>query len=253
MDLTAKNIFAPGRSIDVVFNINSLSPISRPSMIFDSDESKKEIIISQTKPPIRQATTYETMHITALHSEPLKEKTRLGIECKIKALLDNYELNKDNHEQAIVLSYKDKLEQVNIRSAFRIKPNNEYSIAARFIFKDQELFSGKHFKIFDISISGIGILIPNTKEFRTSPLFHAELGDKGKMGLIMKEPGEEGESPEIKKIFNKIKIVRMNRKFNQKFTLIGCKFASWDSKHEDELSNFVHKLQLFEIRHFQKY
>jgi c-di-GMP-binding flagellar brake protein YcgR len=124
---------------------------------------------------------------------------------------------------------------------------------AKIIFKNQEYVSGKHFKIFDISLTGIGILIPNNLDRRQNPMIELEPNESGKIGIIMKGPGPEKEVPDIKKIFNKLKIVRINKKFNQRYILIGCQFAPWERNQEEDLGKFIHQLQLFEIRHLQKY
>jgi c-di-GMP-binding flagellar brake protein YcgR len=254
MDYKAEDIFIPGQNIDIVFNINSLSPVSRHSMIFDSDPGKKELIISQTKPFISHAFSYETMHITTLKSEPKNDKIRIGARCEIKEFIDDYRLNREQKEQAIRVTYSNKLHQVNIRSAFRIRPNKIYSIIAKLLYKNEEFLSGKHFKIFDISLSGIGLLVPNVADKNKNPLIKLETGDKAKIGLILKEPGEDEESePVLKKVFNKIKIVRINKKFNPRYILIGCEFADWERNQEEDLGKFIHQLQLYEIRNFQKY
>jgi hypothetical protein len=252
MTHTPENIFLPGTPVEMVFNIDSLLPISRNSIIFDSNFKTYELIISQTTPRTSKSFEYETLHITALKNGS-SNKIRLGMKCSVLDFIDNYRLNKETTEQAIKLKYSGKISEVNIRSAFRIKPNNIYSIMAKLIFKNKEFLSAKHFKIFDISITGIGILIPNISSKTENPMAELELGDLGKIGIIMKEPGPEKDMPVIKTLINKVKIVRINKKFNQRYTLIGCQFAPWERNLEEELGKFIHKLQLFEIRHLQKY
>ena len=252
MSYQIDNTFTPGNGVELVFNLNSLSPLSRPSMIFDSSPRKKELIISQTTPKLLKTFTYDTLHLTALKNNDQNERIRLGIECKIKGFINNYELNKETKEEALLLEYKEKLQEVNIRSAFRIRPNNRYSIIAKVGCKNQEYYSGKHFKIFDISLTGLGLLIPNTPDRKTNPLIALEPGDTGIIGVILKEPGNEESVPEIKKLFNKIKIVRINKKFNPRYVLIGCQFKSWERNDEETLGSFIHKLQLHEIRHLQQ-
>lgn len=247
-----ENIFLPGTPVEMVFNIDSLMPVSKNSIIFDADFKTKELIISQTTPRTSKAFSYETLHITTLKTNS-SDKIRLGIKCAILNFIDSYRLNKETTEQAIKLSYSGKISEVNIRSAFRIKPNNVYSIMAKLIFKNKEFLSAKDFKIFDISLTGIGILIPNISNRQENPLIELEIGDSGKIGIVMKEPGPEKEVPIIKKLINKIKIVRINKKFNQRYILIGCQFGPWERNHEEDLGKFIHQLQLFEIRHHQKY
>ncbi|MCB9494854.1 MAG: PilZ domain-containing protein [Desulfobacteraceae bacterium] len=236
----------------MVFNIDSLSPVSRNSIIFDSNFKNNELIISQTTPRTSKSYSFETLHITTLKTND-SDKIRLGIKCSISDFIDSYRLNKEITEQAIKISYSGRISEVNIRSAFRIKPNNVYSIMAKLIFKNKEFLSAKHFKIFDISLTGIGILIPNTSDRRENPMIELEAGDIGKIGIVMKEPGADKDVPNIKKLLNKIKIVRINKAFNQRYTLIGCQFGPWERNQEEELGKFIHQLQLFEIRHLQKY
>jgi hypothetical protein len=84
-------------------------------------------------------------------------------------------------------------------------------------------------------------------------MIELEPNETGKIGLVMKGPGPEKDTLDIKKLFNKIKIVRLNKQFNQRYILLGCQFGPWERNHEEELGKFIHELQLFEIRHFQKY
>lgn len=253
MKYKIEEIFVPGRGIELVFNLNSLSPISRHAIVFDANFKKKELIVSQTTPRVLKSFSYDTMHITTLNHDQLGDKVRLGIESNIGKFLSSYKFNKESNEEAIVINYNKSVTEVNIRSAFRIKPNKTYSMLAKLGFKTKEFYSGKHFKIFDISLSGIGLLIPNISNKTKNPLFAMEPGDNAQIGLVIKGPGNEENGPDLKKLYNKLKIVRINKKFNQKFILVGCQFSGWERTDEEELGKFIHQLQLYEIRHHQKY
>lgn len=253
MTYTPEKIFVPGKPIEIVFNIDSLSPVSRNSIIFDLNPKKKEIIVSQTTPNTGKFYSYETLHITTLKNNELNQRTRFGIKGSITGFIDNYKLNNQTTEPALKITYSGKVSEANIRSAFRIKPNNVYSVMAKIILKNKDYISGKNFRIYDISLTGMGILIPNSLDRRKNPLIELELNDLGKIGIVMKSPGSEKDLPEIKKIFNRIKTVRINRKFNERYILIGFKFGHWERSHEEILGKFIHQLQLFEIRHHQNY
>ncbi len=248
----AENIFTPGKGIEIVFNLESLSPLSMSSIIFDSDDKKKELIISQPTPPLNKSFSYKTIHITKVDQLPKNEKVRLGVKCELIEFIDNYKINNKTVLPSIKIRYQEKVEEVNIRTAFRIKPNNVYSLVAKILFGNQEFISGKHFRIFDVSLTGIGILIPKTADKNKNPLLSIKVGNTGKIGIIMKEPGETDKSPEFKKFLTSLKVVRINKKFNEKYFFAGCVLGRLERKSEEEMSKFIHKLQLFEIRHFQK-
>ena len=246
-------IFTPGKSVELVFNLNSLSPVSRSCMIYENNTKKKEIILSQTSPRTLKTVKYDTLHLTILTTNDKNEKIRLGLECKIKDFI-KYKLNQDTVEDGILLSYKETVQDVNIRSAFRIKPNDQYSILAKFECRNSDFYSGKHFKIFDISLSGVGFLIPNIPDKKKNPLIKLEIGDLGKIGIVLKENSGEDSEPEIKRLFNQVKVVRINKNFNPRYILIGCQFTkNWERDEEEGLGSFVHQLQLFEIRHLQSF
>ncbi len=120
------------------------------------------MIIAQTTPQIFPSTSFDQMHVTTLVKKELAQKFRVGYKCEIKNFLSNYKLANNNTIPAIQIQYHLPPIELNIRSAFRLKPTAKHEVLGKLIFNGKSYFSGKDFKVFNISITGIGFLIPKT-------------------------------------------------------------------------------------------
>ncbi|TWI68907.1 hypothetical protein LZ24_02381 [Desulfobotulus alkaliphilus] len=246
-----EKLFSPGRGIDVVFNLNSLSPLVRASIIYDATHKKNELIIAQTTPRILPNTSFDEMHVTILVMGEKREKKRLGLKCKISGIRRDYALSKDTKEEAVFIEYMGKISEVNIRSAFRMSPGKNYSIFAKMILKDREYTFGKDFSILDLSITGIGIVVPKKNADRANPLLKTETGTTFTLGMALKH--SEDEKVIIEKVACIASIARINNHFNENAALVGLQFLKMKPESEEILSRFIHHAQLDQIRQLNRY
>ncbi len=242
---TVGDIFRPGKSIEVVFDIDSFSPIVRSSIIFECNYPASQMIISQTQPKILPSFAQKQVDITALVEEELGRKFRSGITCRLSKFFKEYHLARDNVTSAILIKYTSELRQVNIRSAFRLEPNEKYKVEARLLFNGDQFYSGRDLKIRNISFSGIGLLIPRRLEQKKNKLLEITMDSNVNVELNLIEKSEEARKIVIS---SHIDIVRVHPRFNLKSGFLGAKFKGLSSKEEEILSKFIHDAQLYIIR-----
>ncbi|MCW7754193.1 PilZ domain-containing protein [Desulfobotulus sp. H1] len=248
---TPENFFTPGTGIDVVFNLNSLSPIVRSSMIYDTNTAARVLIIAQTSPKILPNTSFEEMHITTLKYDEKKQKKRYGVKCSVSGFRRDYPLSSQITEEAVFIQYEKRLCEVNIRSAFRMSPGKKFSLFAKMLLQEKEYVFGKDFSVLDLSISGMGLVVPKKIENRTNPLFNLEIGTQVTLGMALRYP--EGDRLAMDKVACAAKIARINPLFNEKAGLIGLHFIKMKPEGEEALSRFIHEAQLEEIRQLNRY
>lgn len=59
-----KKIFIPSTGGDLVFNLNSLSPYAKSSIIYDIDHDEQIIIMPQPLNPLTENFGYDEMHLS---------------------------------------------------------------------------------------------------------------------------------------------------------------------------------------------
>lgn len=239
----ALNILKPGIGVDLIFNLTSMSPVIKPSIIFENIKNK--IIVAQPKNRISSEYTFETMHISTLLANEEPGRNRKGFSCKIIKLIDKYELANNNRTQALLLEYKEPLLDMNIRSAYRFEPNPTHNVIGKLFYKGKEFYSGVHFKILNISVSGIGFLIPKKIKKSRNPLLDIAKNSSAKIGLLLNNSEKKND---IVTIESEIIIVRTNTEHNQLSGFAGVSFQNLNQQSEEALNKFIHNAQLFEIR-----
>lgn len=248
---TPDKIFSPGTGIDMVFNLNTLSPLVRSSMIYDANPVKQELIIAQSTPKILPSINFEELHATALVSGEKMEKRRYGMKCSITGFQKNYPLSGNTTTEAIHLRHEGRMSEVNIRSAFRMSPNKKFSIFSKVIWNKNEYISGKEFSILDISITGMGILLPLKVNNLRNPMLTPETHLPMTIGMALKYP--QGETSTIEKVACAAMVARINLHFTEKSALMGLHFIRIKPESEEILSRFIHLAQLEEIRQLNRY
>ena len=154
------DVFKPGTSIELVFNINSMHPIVRSAIIYDCDYESSKVTVSQTQPMILPSASFQQMHMTTLVHTEYNRKFRTGIDCRILEFLNNYKLSGSITEKAVLIEYAPPLTLVNIRSAFRLEPNDRYQVEGVIKWHGDTYRSEEDFTVANISFTGIGILVP---------------------------------------------------------------------------------------------
>lgn len=238
-------VLKPGLGVDLVFNLDTLSPISKSSIVFDQDEKLRQVTVAQPTPKISKDYKYDQMHLSTLVTKELSGKVRLGYKCKIIKLINKYQLANQGVADAILLEYQEPLVEINIRAAFRLYPNTSFDVMGKLFYHGKEFYSGIHFKIYNVSVSGIGLLIPKKIKKDRNPLLDIETNKTGKIGLLLKKTGK---SDDIITIESDIKVVRSNSNFNAMSGFAGLTFAELLQKNETALNKFIHEAQLHEIR-----
>jgi hypothetical protein len=234
-------IFLPSTGVDMVFDIDSLTPHSRSSIIYDIDFKHKKIIIAQTTPPFSKHTDFKQLDITTIIQTP-KRRVRLGLKCTDFKIIPRYPLANKSHVPAVQLSYKPPVRETNIRSAFRLPLNENYIIKAKIAHKNIKYASPDDFFIRDISLTGIGLVIPRKKKKAPNPLAAAiKTGEKLVAGIILIDM--KLDKP-VDIITVKAQVTRVDMKYSDTSILAGVNFLNLKQNAESSLHKFIHQAQI---------
>ncbi|MBU1172164.1 MAG: hypothetical protein KKD44_21625 [Proteobacteria bacterium] len=235
----------PGLGVDLVFDLDSLSPSTRSSIIFDSDETKRQVVVAQPTQRINPETINRTMHISSLIHSELSSKIRMGYACRVIEALNGYKLANQGRADALLIEYIPPPLEINIRAAYRFHPNTSHEVMGKLIYNNEIYYSGREFKFHNISINGVGLLIPKKILKKRNPLLDIHLHSLGKIGIILKN-NEENEL--ITTIDSDLRVVRTNLEFNPMSGFAGCRLTNLQADYEEMLNKFIHNAQLHEIR-----
>lgn len=234
----------PSVGVDLVFDMNSTNPLSRSSIIYDTDFKKKTITIAQPLRPLTSTTVFDQLHLTTILFDG-KRKIRAGIQCHPIQFDDHYRLANQAISKAVVLKYTSEAAETNIRSAFRLPLSQKYTIKAKMIYKQMEYYTAKNFTIRDISFTGMGLVIPKQKASLNNPLMDFKKNEIIPIGLILIDKGEEkpvGAFP------LKAMVARVNTNYSESHILVGLKIVEINLKNETLLNRFIHNAQVDELK-----
>ncbi|MBF0226217.1 MAG: hypothetical protein HQK76_12250 [Desulfobacterales bacterium] len=243
-----EDIFRPGTKISVAFNLNSFRPTIRESNIYECDFDSKKMVISQTNPYILPSLRYNEMDVTTLVSLELGRKIRVGLSTKIVDFMKNYRLAGQKTGDALLLDFDLPLRELNIREAFRLEPNFDFKVEGKLIYGGVNFVSGSDFSVNNISILGIGLILPKILKGLSNPLINISTGEKLTIDLKL----IENETKDKKELSNTIEVVRADNYFNKKSGFIGSKFIDLNPSTEEILGRFINKAQLDEIRKLKR-
>ncbi len=244
-DSQIENIFFAGQHLDIVFNIDSSTPIVRAAIVHECRYASKEMIVSQTQPQILPSFREYQMDLTALVKEELDKKHRMGLSSQIIKFLKDYQLSDHVKEDAILVSYTPPAKKINIRAAFRLEPSAKLELQGKLTYKGVEFLCGQSYKIHDISNTGVGLIIPKTIGDKKNPLKSILVDESALIELDLLDFTKEDHRITIS---GEILVVRKNVDYNKKSEFIGTKFSSIDRDFEKVLSKFIHEAQLYERR-----
>nr|WP_319395248.1 PilZ domain-containing protein [uncultured Desulfobacter sp.] len=248
MEFNVKNIFIPSVGVNLVLNINTDSPMSRSSIIYDADYKKQTITIAQPTPPVTPSTPFEQLDLTTLVYID-QRRLRIGIACTPARFISNYPMADGSLVRALELEYQLPAKETNIRAAFRLSMTGRYTVKGKIVYNALEYRTPSDFKIKDISFSGLGIVILEKKEKRPHPLATLNTGTKMIMGLALvdrDQPGTIGTFP------IQIQVARIKTDYSATHTLIGLKITNITSKDEETLNQFIHVAQIEELKRISK-
>ncbi len=154
--METRGYIRPGLIIKVIVDTEEINKTSemRGSIVYDVSE--KEVIVSQTDPPILESRLNQTAVITFVKREK-KHRTRYRFNAKIIELIKNYRLSSTETAHAIRLLRTSEPESYNMRMSYRVELPNDSGI---------ELFIyGIKTNIIDISLGGARISHNRTYNF----------------------------------------------------------------------------------------
>jgi hypothetical protein len=239
MDTKIKDIFAPSTGVDLVFNMDSLNPVSRSSIIYDTDHKNQSITIAQPLIAISPKTAFDQLHLTTIIPGK-RGKIRAGIPCLPVEFIQRYPLAGQAVTKALIIKYQAPLIETNIRSAFRLPLDQKFSIKAKLRYKQADYYTPKQLGIIDISFTGMGLLIPKIKR-SAHHLSGLEKGEIIPLGMILVD--SENEKP-VGTFAIKGQVMRVNSNYSDSHILIGLKIIKMDQKGENLLSQFIHNAQI---------
>jgi hypothetical protein len=136
----------PGLSVNIIVAVDILQEATdvRGAIIYDIDG--KNVILSQTNPPLTSRYTGKDVSVTYLVREK-EDLARLGFEGKIVEIIEEYTLSASNTAPAILVKMYTGFKKYNLRMHYRVKPKlNDLSIVL--YLENQKM------NLLDISIGG---------------------------------------------------------------------------------------------------
>lgn len=241
----------PATGVDLVFDMNSLNPVSRSSIIHDTDPKNQTITIAQPLIPITDKTSYEELHLTVIIYSK-NRKMRVGLQCQPIKFDDHYRLTNQIISKAVILKYKLPVAETNIRSAFRLPLSQKHTIKAKMIYRQTNYYTPNDFNTRDISLTGMGLTIPQ-KKTPPSPLISLKTAEVIPLGIILIDTidtaeGEKKKERPIGTFALKTKVVRVNQNYSDSHILVGLKIINMNQKNETLLNRFIHKAQIDELK-----
>ncbi|MCK5686211.1 PilZ domain-containing protein [bacterium] len=237
-------IFLPSKGVDIVFNINALTPYSRASIIFDIDLSNKNIIVAQPLTKLTKDTQFKELHLTTIFNDK-NRKLRVGVKCIKVKLIKKYKLANKKYVSAVVLKYELPIIESNIRSAFRLPLSVKYVIKGKIFYKGLEYTSQYDFSIVDISLTGMGLKIPRKRRNNINPLIKIKITEKILIGILLINTTKE---KPIATFPISAEVVRIRPDYTETQSWIGIKILKLKNNNETILNKFIHDAQVDELK-----
>ncbi len=246
MTLQAELIYRPGTKIEVVFEMDSDTPIVLPSLLYECDHQAMQMTIAQTRPEILPSLQSKNMTVTTLVNDELHRKCRAGVDCRILEFSKTYRLSNNKTASAIRIGYTpDSLQIINIRSAYRFRPNTVFRVDSTIRNDASTFLSERDFKIDNISFTGIGLLIPRQVGGVVNPMMDVVVGQTLTIELRLIDTRE---NPRDTIMTCDVVVVRKESEFNRKSGFAGVRLTGLSHQDVEKLSRFIHHAQLHEIR-----
>lgn len=236
----------PSVGVDLVFNMNSLNPVSRSSIIYDVNYQKEIITIAQPLAPFTRTTAYDQLHLTTIIASK-QNRIRVGIQCQPTEFVNQYRLANQRISKAVILKYKLPVKETNIRAAFRLPLSQKYTIRAKIIYQGGDYYTPNDFGIKDISFTGMALIIPRKKELRPNPLMGLDKTIIIPLGMMLMD--EEKEKP-VGAFPLRAEIMRVNKNYSESHVQVGLKILDLNEKNETLLNRFIHTAQIDQLKKF---
>ncbi len=244
MGFDINKIFIPSARVDIILDMNSMAPDSRSSIVYDVDFNTQTITIAQPFIPFSRNTSFKELYLTAIIPGKNK-KIRVGIECSHLNLIDQYPLANNKNVAAVLLKYKLPVKESNIRSAFRLPLSTRYIIKGKILYDNLEYNTSRDFSIRDISLTGIGIVVPKKKNNKIHPLSKIDIHKEIKVGIILVDMNQE---KPVGTLPLKVQVMRINLSNSATHAWIGLQFILLKRNDENILNKFIHGAQIEELK-----
>ncbi len=244
MSYDIKKIFSPSTGVDIVFDMDSLAPYSRSSIIYDVDFKNRTITVAQPLTPFSKNTTFRQLHITSI-TYYKNRKLRAGVNCTKFKIINAYTLANKTTVPAVALKYELPVKEANIRSAFRLPLSTNYTVKGKIIYENLEYYTARDFSIRDISLTGFGLAIPKKRNKRPNPLINLTSDDEIALGIILINMDKD---KPIGTIPVRAKVIRVNTNYSDTHIIVGLKILKIESQTESILNRFIHDAQIDELK-----
>lgn len=234
--------------MELVFNINSLAPYSRSSIIYDANFKDETITIAQPLTVFSKKTVFRELHLTTI-IQGKNRKARFGVKCNGFNLIDQYLLANKTRVQAVILKYTLPILETNIRSAFRLPLNAKYIIKTKILYNNFEYNSPNDFSVRDISLNGIGIVIPKTNIRTANPFFELSINEEITLQITLVHTDRE---KPLGIIPIRAQITRISPKYSDSHILMGLKIINLSNQNEAILNKFIHDAQIEELKRLSR-
>jgi c-di-GMP-binding flagellar brake protein YcgR len=227
--------------------MNSLEPYSRSSIIYDVDFKNETIMIAQPLKAFTKKTVFKELHLTTI-VQGKNRKARFGVKCRDFKLIDQYLLANKTSVQAVLLRYRLPVVETNIRSAFRLPLSTKYFIKTEMRYKNLEYKSPNDFTVRDISLNGIGIVIPKTA-IQNNPFFNSKPHDELELQITLINADKE---KPVGTLQIRAQIARINSRYSDSLILLGLKIIHLSNPNEALLNKFIHDAQIEELKRLSR-
>ncbi|MBU2429882.1 MAG: hypothetical protein KKH99_04235 [Proteobacteria bacterium] len=244
MDFDLEKIFVPSLGVDMVFDMDSLAPYSRSSIIYDIDTDTSTVTIAQPHIPFSKNTKFKDLYLTTIIKNK-NRKTRVGLQCTAFRIIDHYPLANKATVPAVCFQYQLPIKETNIRSAFRLPLNTKYIIKGKILYENFEYYTSKDFSIRDISLTGLGLIVPKKKKGVINPLSQMKTNTILLIGIILIDVNQKEPAGTLPL---KAQATRINTNHSDDYVLIGCKILNLESSKENILNHFIHAAQIDELK-----
>ena len=244
MAFDIQSIFLPSVGVDIVFDINSLDPYARSSIIYDTDFKKNTITLAQPLTPLNDKIKFRELHLSTVIQRKSK-KLRIGLTCKKFQIIQNYSLANDKIVEAVQVEYEPSAKEINIRAAFRLYLGSNFNVKGKLIHQKMEYLTPRDFSIRDISAAGIGIIIPKRRKDIPNTLSSIRRNQEIPMGLSLVNMKQD---KPVGSLLIKAKLIRINTDYSESNILAGLRIITLKPDDEIILNRFIHDAQVEELK-----
>ena len=157
-------ILRPQRQIDLIVSVDFVRERIdvRATVIYDSDQSQKRLVIAQTNPPILKSMVGRRVEATMLIREDQEgPQKRIGYQTKILEFMSEYQLREGAPEQAVAIGYPaGPLKDTSVRLHYRVQPSRAHQVSVSISGETERV------NLLDLSLGGLLISYDGRTEYR---------------------------------------------------------------------------------------